>query len=172
MSASNSEFSNERIPQGYLITFRSYGTWLHGRAGSVDRFHNRYETPKLDRNNKRIEYNARLLKHPPVSFNGRERTAILAALKETSRIRKWDLWAANIRSNHVHLVVSGPEKPERIMNAFKANATRTMCESGCWLREESPWARGGSNRYLWNERGMQNAIAYVLYEQGESLMDD
>jgi hypothetical protein len=32
------EFSNDRIPLGYFITFRCYGSWLHGRAGSVDRF--------------------------------------------------------------------------------------------------------------------------------------
>ena len=31
------------IPLAYLITFRSYGTWLHGdKRGSVDRFHNHY----------------------------------------------------------------------------------------------------------------------------------
>jgi len=33
------ESDNERIPLAYLITFRSYGTWLHGdERGSVDRF--------------------------------------------------------------------------------------------------------------------------------------
>ena len=28
-------------PAGHFLTFRTYGTWLHGDArGSVDRFHN------------------------------------------------------------------------------------------------------------------------------------
>jgi len=32
-------------PLAYLITFRAYGTWLHGDArGSIDRFHNRYRS--------------------------------------------------------------------------------------------------------------------------------
>ena len=36
------------IPLGYLITFRAYGTWLHGdRRRSVDRFHNQYGTPDI-----------------------------------------------------------------------------------------------------------------------------
>ncbi len=33
------DFQADHIPLAYLITFRSYGTWLHGRAGAVDRFH-------------------------------------------------------------------------------------------------------------------------------------
>jgi len=38
-------------PLGYLITCRTYGTWLHGDArGSVDRDHNVYGTPMRDPN--------------------------------------------------------------------------------------------------------------------------
>ena len=34
------------VPLAYLITFRTYGTWLHGDArGSVDREHNVFGTP-------------------------------------------------------------------------------------------------------------------------------
>ena len=39
------------IPLAYLITFRCYGTWLHGdRRGSIDRFHNRYKSPYVEAN--------------------------------------------------------------------------------------------------------------------------
>jgi hypothetical protein len=55
------EFRVEHIPLGYLITIRAYGTWLHGTAGSVDRFHNKYGTPRLPANEKRRQYNQRLL---------------------------------------------------------------------------------------------------------------
>ena len=97
----DTEYSDERIPLGYLITFRSYGTWLHGRDGSIDRFHNVYGTPKLPADEKRKQYNRRLLKEPPVKLTPAQRAAILAAVKETCEIRKWELWASNIRSNHV-----------------------------------------------------------------------
>jgi REP element-mobilizing transposase RayT len=166
---SATEFSNDRIPLGYFITFRCYGSWLHGRAGSVDRFHNSYGTKRLERNRERLEYNQRLLKRPPVKLGAGRRAATLAAIKETCTIRKWDLWAANIRSNHVHTVVSAPCKPDRVLNAFKANATRTMRESGCWFSENTPWVRKGSKIYLWTESDMQNAVGYVLYDQGEPL---
>src|SRR5688572_30293307 len=46
-----SDYFDEGIPFGYHITFRAYGTWLHGDSrGSVDRFHNRFGTPRLPRN--------------------------------------------------------------------------------------------------------------------------
>jgi REP element-mobilizing transposase RayT len=165
----DNEYSDERIPLGYLITFRSYGTWLHGEGGSVDRFHNSYGTPKLPADQKRKEYNQRLIKQPPVKLTAARRAAVLAALKETCEIRKWELWASNIRSNHVHTVISANCKPDRILNALKANATRKMREAGCWISERSPWVYRGSKRYLWREKDMDNAIAYVLYEQGEPL---
>ena len=167
----NQEFSDERIPIGYLITFRSYGSWLHGERGSVDRFHNVYGTPTLPANEKRRRYNLRLLKQRPVSLDPRKRAAVLGAIKETCEIRKWDLWASNIRSNHVHSVITAPCKPDRILNALKVNATRKMRESGCWRSDRTPWVRRGSKRYLWTEKDLNNAIAYVLYDQGEPLSE-
>jgi hypothetical protein len=42
MTHPHREFNDDHIPLAYLITFRCYGTWLHGDSrGSVDRFHNR-----------------------------------------------------------------------------------------------------------------------------------
>ncbi len=165
----NHEFSDERIPLAYLITFRSFGTWLHGRRGSVDRFHNIYGTPRLRLNQKRLEYNQRLLKQPPVTLNAPRRRAVLSAINETCKIRKWDLWASNIRSNHVHSVVSANCKPKRVLNALKANATRKMKDAGCWPSQRTPWARRGSKKYLWTEEDLRNAVAYVLYDQGLPL---
>jgi len=37
------------------------------------------------------------------------------------------------------------------MNALKANATRMLREADEWRRSDSPWADGGSKRYLWTD---------------------
>jgi hypothetical protein len=38
-------------PLAYLISFRSYGTWLHGdKRGAINRFHNNYGEPYLPPN--------------------------------------------------------------------------------------------------------------------------
>jgi REP element-mobilizing transposase RayT len=161
------------IPLAHLITFRSYGTWLHGdKRGSVDRFHNQYQAPYLPPNANLLEYKMSLLSREITTLNAKQRESIENAIRETCDVRKWILRAINIRTNHVHTVVSiGTAKPERALNAFKANATRKMRENGCWPSEYSPWADKGSKRNLWNERRVEKAIEYVLYGQGDDLPD-
>jgi hypothetical protein len=41
------DFDDNEFPLAYLITFRCYGTWVHGDdRGSMDRKHNIYRTPR------------------------------------------------------------------------------------------------------------------------------
>ena len=169
MMQRHTEFQSEHIPYGYLVTFRAYGTWLHGRPGSVDRFHNVYGQPKLPSNDQRRRYNMGLRAQPPVKLNSEMRKTVEAAIRETCEVRKWTLWAFNVRSNHIHTVVSANAKPDHIRSAFKANATRMLREAGYWREERTPWVRKGSKRWLWTEQDLINAIAYVLYDQGEPL---
>jgi len=130
MSDTHFEFNEVKA---YLITFRGRGTWLHGdKRGSVDRLHNRYGTPVLPPNSKRRELNRSRLKNPPVRLNSKQRHAVESGIRETCKIRKWDLWTMNARTNHIHSVVSANCKPEKILTVFKANATRKLREAGCW----------------------------------------
>ncbi len=173
MTQPHSEFNEDHVPLAYLITFRAYGTWLHGdERGSVDRFHNRYGTPRLPPNMQRKRYEKGLLRAKPTRLGLKQRSAVEQAIRETCTKRKWLLWAFNIRTNHVHTVVSALCKPSFVLNAFKANATRTMREIGCWSSDLSPWSRRGSKRRIWTEKQLSNAIAYVLYDQGEPLLGD
>jgi len=161
------------IPLAHLITFRSYGTWLHGDdRGSVDRFHNQYDAPYLSPDPKRFEHNMGLLSREITVLNAKQRESIANAIRGVCESRKWILQAINIRTNHAHTVVSiGTTKPARALNAFKAYATRKMRKDGCWRSEYSPWADKGSKRNLWNERSVEKAIEYVLNGQGDDLPD-
>ena len=160
-------------PIGYLITFRCYGTWLHGdNRGAVDREHRRYKSPYAPANTNRFGHNQAQLKSEPVLLNALQRACVEQAIQETCSIRKWELHACNVRTNHVHTVVSmGSKKPEIALNAFKANATRDMRERGHWQYAHSPWVDRGSKRYLWTERSLALAIDYVLNGQGGDLPD-
>jgi REP element-mobilizing transposase RayT len=157
------ESQDEVFPLGYLITFRTYGTWLHGdERGSIDRFHNRFGMPRIPQNKQWKKYNRSLLSQPPVvKLSRRQRKTVEEAIRETCKIRKWEFWVTNIRTNHVHTVVSAPCKPEKILSAFKANATRKLREAGCWNSSRSPWVEKGSKKYLWTEPDVINAIVYV-----------
>ena len=161
---------DEDIPLAYFITFRAYGTWLHGDGrGSVDRHHNRIGSPLIAPNEPWRKYNQSLLTHAPVKLRSRQRHWIEEALRETCKIRKWEFWTMNVRTNHVHTVVGAACKPEKILAAFKANATRKLREAGLWRSSRSPWVDRGSKRYLWTESDVINAVVYVEYDQGESL---
>jgi REP element-mobilizing transposase RayT len=159
------------IPLAYLITFRCYGTWLHGDGrGSVDRFHNVYNEPFMPPNKKWYLLNKQSSKSHPVTLDTAQRSVVEGAIRETCEIRKWLLRALNVRTNHVHAVVSiGTVKPENVLNAFKANATRVMREKNRWKENGSPWAAKGSKRRLWNERSIEMAIDYVINGQGDEL---
>ena len=161
---------DEDVPLAYLISFRAYGTWLHGdKRGSVDRHHNRFGTPRIAPNEPWRKHNQGLLTHAPVKLESRQRASVEEAIRETCKIRGWEFWTTNIRTNHVHTVVGAGCKPEKILAAFKANATRKLREAGLWQSTRSPWVVRGSKRYLWTERDVINAVVYVEYDQGEPL---
>ena len=164
------DFNDDHTPLGYLITFRTYGTWLHGDdRDSVDRHHDRYGLPTLTPSSRRKQIERALLKQPPVKLSRRQRAAIDFSIRETCTIRKWDFWALNVLTNHLHCVITANCNPKTVLVALKANATRSMSTAGCWSSDLSPWARGGSKKYLWTEEELANAIAYVVEDQGEPL---
>ena len=159
-------------PLAYLISFRSYGTWLHGdQRGSTDRFHNRYRDPYLPPDKAWQRYHRKRLKSDPFVLGTKERRSVDKAIRETCRIRKWHLHAVNVRTNHVHTVVTADRNPGLVLNALKANATRQLRQDQLWSHSFSPWADKGSKRWLWNERSVANAIDYVVNGQGDDLPD-
>ena len=80
------------LPLGHLITFRCYGTWLHGdERGSIDRFHNRYKSPYLPRSDRRRELNTGMLKSDPDTLTAERRQSVNSAAREVCAHRKWFL---------------------------------------------------------------------------------
>jgi REP element-mobilizing transposase RayT len=112
------------------------------------------------------------LKTKPIVLDATQRSSVERAIRETCVLRRWTLHAINVRTNHVHTVVSiRNKKSEVALNAFKANATRQMRQDGSWELSHSPWVDKGSRRNLWNERSVQRAIDYVINGQGDELPD-
>ena len=166
------EFDDREFPLAYLITFRAYGTWLHGdERGSVNRAQNIYGTPRIAPNENLQSMSAALLKHAPLTLNTAQREAVEFAVKGVCAYRGYGCHAVNARTNHVHVVVSAACQPEPVIEAFKSYATRKLRNDGWIARNVHIWERGGSRRYLWKERHVARAIEYVLYEQGDEPPD-
>ena len=93
-----------------------------------------------------------------------------SALREVCEYRGWELYAINVRTNHVHLVLGiGDTDPGRALNDLKSYATRRLRMNRLWQEQHSPWAARGSNRYLWGHRNLALAGDYVLNGQGGDL---
>jgi REP element-mobilizing transposase RayT len=148
----------------YLITFSCYGTWMHGaESGSVDRHHHIRGSPLLAPNPGRSTREASLMTDLPFQLSAFDRGLVLAAIAEVCRHRDWALVATHVRSTHVHVVVQGATSPERMMQAFKAYASRKLGT------RRKRWTRHGSTRYLWNEDDVKAAVRYVLEGQGKPM---
>ena len=109
------------------------------------------------------------LKSRPLILGPSERGSIENAIRETCQIRKWDLRACNVRTNHVHAVVTANRQADLVLNSLQANATRQLRQDKLWLHPFSPWAHKGSKILLWTEQSVANAIDYVLNGQGQNL---
>ncbi len=158
-------------PLAYFITFRTYGTWLHGdERGSVERHgFNIYGTPLLPPNPRWETAERERMLHDAFILDAPHRRAVDEAIREVCRFRGYELSALAVRTNHVHVVVTAECAPEPIMNAFKAYSTRKMRDQGLIGKNIHPWVRHGSTRWLWTDEAAANAVNYVLYGQGGLL---
>jgi REP element-mobilizing transposase RayT len=162
-------YEENEFPLAYLITIRTFGTWLHGdERHSVGRHgKNIYGTPDIFPNQKLNEKMSNELNQSAIIFNELQRKNVDSAIRELCKQRKYYLQAINVRTNHVHAVVSAQMKPERIADAFKAFATKKLREENLFGTELKIWSRGRSRRYLWKPRHVELAINYVLFGQGD-----
>ena len=167
------DFDHNEFPLAYLITIRCYGTWLHGDERlAVDRHGMNTYGAQRRASNARLEHLMRQnMKQGPVLFNESQRALVEKAINEVSDYRGYDLKAVNVRTNHVHAVVTAQSKPEPIVDAFKSYSTRKLREAGLLGIDVRPWARGRSRRYLWKPQHVSRAVDYVLYGQGDIIPD-
>ena len=153
-------------PLGYFITFRTYGSWLHGDdRGSVDQKHNTFGTPLRSPNPARATFERVHMKHEAVELTDSQRATVHDAIVGVCEYRKWTLHALNVRTNHVHIVVTCDATPEEAMNTFKAYATRALRIKGLIGTESKVWSHHGSTIYLFRPENMHEKIKYVLEGQ-------
>jgi hypothetical protein len=106
-------------PLAYFLTFTTYGTWLHGRPqGSVDRNHNLPGEPFLPADLEMEQTRRQSMRQEPYILDEARRAVVLRTIREVAAHRRWRLWAVHARTNHVHIVVTASDKPEKVMADF------------------------------------------------------
>ncbi len=158
------------FPIAYFLTFTCYGTRLPGdERGWVDPKDAAYEAPLKEGRPPLLNYGGRELRQQPYLLDEARRTIVQAAIAQICVDRGWELWSSHVRTNHVHLIVSAPSKPERILTEIKARASRLLNEAALDGPDRLRWTRHGSTRYLWDNTSVEQAIRYVRDQQGTPL---
>lgn len=107
--------------------------------------------------------------HVPKVLNDDARRVVHESIVDHCVVRGWEVRAINVRTNHVHVVVSCPPRvsPERVMTEFKLWATRRLREGRLIPPDGRLWTRHGSTRWINDERSLDAALAYVVEGQGK-----
>jgi REP element-mobilizing transposase RayT len=151
-----------RQPLAYFLTFRTYGTWLPGDPrGSTPRWRKDPGTPLLRPHEGLRRAAEQQLVNAPVILDPRQRRVVHHTIVQVCDFRRWHLLVVNVRTNHVHVVLSGPGEPEPMMNALKSWSTRHLREQQLVPSGDRVWSRHGSTRYLWRTDAVAAACAYV-----------
>ena len=159
------------FPRAYFLTWRTYGSWLHGdERGCVDRTHNILGTPMLDPDPKRHKGDLSRMANSAFKLNEGARRIVQETITCHCDLRGWEIAALNVRTEHVHVIVScGEIKPEDVMSQLKAWCTRRLREVDLASPDASVWSHHGSTQHLWKESDIAVAVTYVMDCQGADL---
>src|SRR5262245_14969973 len=148
-------------PITVFISWTCYGQWLHGDTrGSVDKTHNIVGEELLSPDLTRRSVEEERLSQPPYFMDASRRRLVLAAIREVCDHRSWTLHALHVRPTHVHVVVTGAQTPERMMNDFKSYASRALNSAGLDTEDKKRWTRHGSTRYLSDDSHLAAVVNY------------
>lgn len=142
-------------PLGFFLTWTTHGTWLPGDLrGWVDP-----RRPGIQQGDPEKEKRARKsLRGDPVLLGLDQRIAVNQAIRDHCAHRTWPLHALNVRSNHVHVVVTADLHPDLIMTQLKTWGSRRLNKMG--LRRKW-WTEHGSTRWINSEESFWRAVEYV-----------
>ncbi len=157
-------------PIAYFITFETFGTRVPGdKRGSVDRRHNEFGTVSI-KPNVYLEQSAKKSQtEEKLILNSDAQQIVLQAIIDICKDNHWNLHAAHVRTNHIHMVAEGRHKPEIIMTRIKSKATKYLKKSHLKIQRKDYWARHGSTKYLYDFENYYRAMRYTIERQGKPL---
>ncbi len=157
-------------PQAYHLTWTTYGTWLPGDArGWVQAGVPGVQAPDPERERQARES----ITEAAVLLSPEQRQIVTETLGEHARLRGWMLHAVNVRTNHVHVVVTCACAGQKARDEFKLWTSRRLSDQAGLT---APVARKAGRRHWWTEGGdvrtiddeqyLANAVEYVTDRQG------
>ncbi|MCX7121531.1 MAG: transposase [Gammaproteobacteria bacterium] len=154
----------------YFITFVTYGSWMHfDDRGSVDPKNNIYGTPRIEGDRNFCEMKKNKMRYAPFMLNTEQRINVMQTVISVCNYCEWRLFAVNVRTNHIHIVVQSQNTPEYVMNKIKAYASRHLNILNPENKERSYWARHGSTIPVLSRDYFYFLMDYVVNQQGSKI---
>lgn len=153
----------------YHIVWTMYGTWLPGDwRGWVKKRISGIQEP-----DPKVEQAARdRLAEPPVLLSAEQQAIVRKTFRKHCSIRGWRIHALNVRSNHVHLVVTADCSWEVVRDQIKAWCLRRLSDAAGLTEPVAKKAgrrhwftEGGDAEYIDSQEYLVNAIFYVNEKQ-------
>lgn len=113
-------------------------------------------------------YHKRTLLFPKVLLSPSARRTVREAVEGYCLFKQWRLLALNVRTNHVHVVVSGSD-PSKMLNGVKARATKLLRDAGEFPADRPVCSERGNKHGLASTAAVADAVNYVRHKQGEDL---
>jgi hypothetical protein len=155
--------STDVYPLAYFITWTTYGTWLPGD----ERGWRKHGSYVVDAPDPELRGTARrAMTGEPVVLTDAQRDAVDAVIVRHCKIRGWVLHARNVRSNHVHVVVSAEIAGDEARSQLKAWCSRRLSERagmiGAGKNGPARWfSERGDVAYIDDDDQLHDAITYV-----------
>ncbi|MGE3805401.1 MAG: transposase [Gemmataceae bacterium] len=142
----------------YFSTWTTYGTWLPGdRRGWFERGRGAQPAAPL-----RAFVAALLMTDKAVLLDSEQRRLVEQTITQHCSIRNWCLHAVSCRSNHVHVVVTAPNREIEIpREQFKAWCTRRLKEHTPRGSRQNYWTERGWDVYIDDDESLTEVIDYV-----------
>jgi len=155
----------------YFSTWTTYGTWLPGDdRGWFQRGRGWREPDRM-----RAFEAALRMTEEAITLDPEQRRLVETVIAKHCAIRGWVLHAVNCRSNHVHVVVTAPDRAIEVpREQFKAWCTRALKELERTRPTGQPrsvrekwWTERGWDEYIDDEDGLADVSFYAL--EGQTL---
>ena len=157
----NSTPFNTGEPLAYFLTWTTYGTWLPGDERGWNR---KGDSEPLSPSPLFKEMARSEMKEAAFVMSETSRLVVERTIQRHCVVRDWGLHALNVRTNHVHVVVSaGGNSPETVREQFKAWCTRGLKEVEAGRSRF--WTEGGSCRWINLEAELEAVVLYVVEAQ-------
>lgn len=153
----------------YHITWTTYGTWLPGDGRGWVMWGELGINPPDPRQERRARER---MAESSVLLTEEQRKLVEQTIRDHCRIRGWVLHAVNVRTNHVHVVVTANREAGEVMNQLKAWCSRKLSDAAGLVEKVGKKAgrrhwftEGGDKQVIETEEYLENAIRYVAEGQ-------